>query len=84
MNVNPFQDREYMPSIMAKYHVLTVTRGAVSSPLWNPLWQNAEIQSERATGHQNPNFNFTPVFLIQCYSLMDNRTALKVIFLESA
>ena len=67
-----------------QYHVLTVTRGAVPSPLWNPLWQNAEIQSERATGHQNPNFNFTPVFLIQCYSLMDNRTALKVIFLESA
>ena len=21
-----------------QYHVLTVTRGAVSSPLWNPLW----------------------------------------------
>ena len=21
-----------------QYHVLTVTRGAVSSPLWKPLW----------------------------------------------
>ena len=37
-----------------------------------------------AAGHQSVNFNSTPIFLIQCQSLMDNATALKVIFLKSA
>ena len=36
-----------------------------------------------AAGHQSVNFNSTPIFLIQCQSLMDNATALKVIFLKS-
>ena len=27
-----------------QYHVPTVTRGAVSGPLWNPLWSRGRVR----------------------------------------